>query len=103
MNRTEATGLNKLSVQIVTTYERMKRNAAYRVLSLIFGCITLIIVKLVQMARKEKNAARIRREQLYKELVDQGELTALKAEAVEPARPVKSMIRLYLCSVKRRF
>ncbi len=83
MNHTEDTGLKKLAVQIVTTYERMKRNAAYRALSLIFGCITLIIVKLVQMASKEKNAARTRREQLYKELVDQGELTALKAEAVE--------------------
>ena len=71
MNHTEDTGLKKLAVQIVTTYERMKRNAAYRALSLIFGCITLIIVKLVQMASKEKNAARTRREQLYKELVDQ--------------------------------
>ena len=86
MNGTENTGLQHLAVQIVTTYERMKRNAAYRVLSLIFGCITLVIVKLVQMASKEKNTARIRRDQLYKELVNQGELAALQEEAAQQIR-----------------
>ena len=86
MNGTENTGLQHLAVQIVTTYERMKRNAAYRVLSLIFGCINLVIVKLVQMASKEKNTARIRRDQLYKELVNQGELAALQEEAAQQIR-----------------
>lgn len=86
MNGTENTGLQHLAVQIVTTYERMKRNAAYRVLSLIFGCITLVIVKLVQMASKEKNTARIRRDQLYRELVNQGELAALQEEAAAQIR-----------------
>lgn len=86
MSSTTTTGLDKFAVQIVTTYERMKRNAAYRVLSLIFGCITLIIVKLVQMAGKGENSARARREQLYQELVAQGELAALQADAAEQVR-----------------
>ena len=86
MNHTEDIGLSKLAMQIVTTYERMKRNAAYRVLALLFGCVTLVIVKLVQIANKEKNPARTRREELTKALADQGILAGLRAESLEQLR-----------------
>ena len=86
MNHTEGSSLNKLAVKIVSTYEHMKRNGVYRVLSLLFGCITLMIVKLVQMANKENNPARTRREQLTKELTAQGVLAALEAEALQQIR-----------------
>ncbi len=86
MNNIGVGKLNKSAVRIVETYERMKRNTIYRVLSLLFGSITLLIVKLVQMAGGAKNPAKARREDLYKELVDNGELTALHAEAEEHIR-----------------
>ncbi|MDL2293026.1 ABC transporter permease [Ruminococcaceae bacterium OttesenSCG-928-D13] len=81
MTSTKAAALNKPAVRIVSTYERMKRNGIYRVLSLIFGCITLVIVKLVQRAGSASNPAQARREELHKAFVEKGELAALKAEA----------------------
>ncbi len=86
MDHTDDNRLSRLAVQVVTTYERMGRNAAYRVLALLSGCITLAIVKLVQIANKEKAPATARREQLHKELTDQGVAAALHAEALEQIR-----------------
>lgn len=81
MKDIETNPLSKPALKIAQTFERMRKHSLYRIVAWILGCVTLLIVKIVQKTNTAESNANRQRDAVRSKLVDDGIWEALVAES----------------------